>query len=38
MTPSDLMHLGRLLASGYIFLFIETFTFMCGVICYRKFL
>lgn len=20
------------------FLFIETFTFMCGVICYRKFL
>lgn len=38
MTPTDLMNIGRLLASGYIFLFIEIFTFMCGAICYRKFL
>ena len=38
MTPTDLINLGRLLASGYIFLFIEIFTFMCGVICYKRFL
>lgn len=38
MTPTDLIYLGRLLASGYLFLFIETFIFMCGVLCYRKFL
>lgn len=38
MTPTDLIYLGRMLASGYLFLFIETFIFMCGVLCYRKFL